>query len=73
MAPAPDSVFDKFGDFDDPDCFAEAARRASDEKSKNFVVCFGAAAAQIAFDLSVQDVSNVLRAPARGGYPICWM
>lgn len=73
MAPAADSVFDKFRDFDDFDCYDDAARRTSDERSKNFVVCFGADEAQIAFDLVAQDVTDLLNAPARSAYPIRWM
>lgn len=73
MASASESVFDKFRDFDDPDCYAAAVQHARDEKSKNFVVYFGYGAAQIAFDVTAQDVSSILAAPERTSYPIRWM
>ncbi len=63
----------QFSDFDDEKVFADSWECAQRLTTGNFVIEFGKGEAQIAFDLTVQDVKDLLERPASGERPVRWM
>lgn len=62
-----------FADFDDKQVYDGSRLLALDPKTRNFVVEFGKDAAQIAFDLSSEDVEDLLTAKRVDERPVRWM
>ncbi|KAI1373624.1 hypothetical protein F4677DRAFT_428660 [Hypoxylon crocopeplum] len=63
-----------FQDFDEQEIFQKAESHVTNEGSKNFVVEFGYKRARIAFDLSSDDVKELLEQdPDEKDYPIRWV
>ena len=63
----------RFADFDDAAIYKGSQARALNEATHNFVVEFGKDEAQVAFDLDVADIQNVLDTPREGPRPVRWM
>jgi hypothetical protein len=64
----------QFEDFDNADVYTRSKSRALKESTRNFVVEFGKDEAQIAFDMSVEDMQSLLNAPRETEpRPVRWM
>ena len=64
---------DKFQDFDDPQNYESLRKSATAEKTRNFVVQFGAEQAQIAIDLNPEQLQQFLMTRKDPNMPIRWM
>jgi hypothetical protein len=64
---------DKFSNFDDADVYNESLERNLRDATRNFVVEFGADEARIAFNVSTEGVSNLLKAKRSSKLPVRWM
>jgi hypothetical protein len=62
-----------FADFDDETIYTKSQARARLESTLNFAVEFGKEEAQIAFDLTADDVRTLLESPAPQNRPVRWM
>lgn len=66
-------LWSKFKDFDDEQNYTVLKEQAVQEKTKNFVVQFGADKAQIAIDLDDQQLQQFLVSKKNKEMPIRWM
>ena len=64
---------DKFRNFDDPAVYKESQERNLNAQTYNFVVEFGAEDARIAFNVSTDDVSVLLKEKITGKRCVRWM
>ena len=64
---------DKFRNFDDPAVYKESQERNLRDPTYNFVVEFGAEDARIAFNVSTDDVSVLLKEKITGKRCVRWM
>lgn len=67
------ATIELFRDFDNQAVFDECQQLNLREPTLNFVVEFGGHEARIAFDLSADDVTNLLVLPASEKRPVRWM
>ncbi len=63
----------RFCNFDEEKVFQDSRDYAERPTTRNFVVEFGKEEAQIAFDLTDQDVKDLLESPASIECPVRWM
>lgn len=64
---------DIFSDFDNADVCSESLERNLRDSTRNFVVEFGAEKARIAFDVSTEGVSSLLKTARSPEFPVRWM
>lgn len=62
-----------FENYDDIGVYQRSRDRALLQETRNFVVEFGRLEAQIAFDVEVENVQNLLGTPAPAERPVRWM
>jgi hypothetical protein len=63
----------EFEDFDNKFVYLESLKWARDQKARNFVVQFGKADAQIAFELNPEQFKHLLEEPVSPERPVRWM
>jgi hypothetical protein len=64
---------DKFHNFDRAAVYQESLQRNLQEPTRSFVVEFSGDEARIAFNLSTDDVTNVLKEKPSAKWPVRWM
>jgi len=63
----------EFLDYDDGAFYTRSQEAAHDQKTRNFMVEFGKKQAQIAFDVTLEKVQQVLERPVSQQRPVRWM
>src|SRR6185436_13299472 len=66
---------DRFDDFDDPKVYKKVKDHGENDQARNFVVRFGAAKAQVALDLNINEFKALLKKDNKKQVetPIRWM
>lgn len=67
------ATVDKFDNFDDAAVYKESLERNLREPTRNFVVEFSVDKARIAFNLSTDDGTNLLKEKPSAKWPVRWM
>jgi hypothetical protein len=70
---AQQATIDPFRNFDEPAAFKDSQERNLRDLTRNFVVEFGADEARIAFDLSADEVRNLLKENLSSKCSVRWM
>lgn len=63
----------EFDDFDNEVVYADSLGQATDQHARNFVVQFGKAEAQVAFNLNYDKFKALLEGPMPAERPVRWM
>jgi predicted nuclease of restriction endonuclease-like (RecB) superfamily len=63
----------EFLDYDDGAFYEQSQEAAQDQKTRNFMVEFGEKQAQIAFDVTLEKVKQMLEGPVSHQRPVRWM
>jgi hypothetical protein len=68
-----ETTTDKFSDFDNADVYNDSLERNLRDSTRNFVVEFGAEEARIAFNVSTEGVSSLLKTKRSPKLPVRWV